>query len=322
MRQAAWQKVLVVVVQASLTMAIGWYLTLKIDLDQVAAQFLALSTQDVALLTIIMTVQFVIVAARLQLSIKLVGLSCSFGLAMRAFLIGAFFSQTPLTSLGGDMMRVWSLVRGGLPLRSAASAVTIDRIFGIVALLLIILLMIVPLWLLIRDPALRTGIALAVGAGVASLILFLLLRLMPSGLRRFRLLNWIADVAAHMMVALRSLGGAASMLGLGLAAHVLSIVMFYVLARSIRANVSFVQCLILVPFPLLLSLIPISLGGWGVREGAMIVAFGWIGVPSEQSLAVSVIYGASSLLASLPGGLVWLFGQRLPPANDTARTVL
>jgi len=53
-----------------------------------------------------------------------------------------------------------------------------------------------------------------------------------------------------------------------------------------------------------LSLLPISVGGWGVREGSLIAAFALVGVPPEVALAASITFGIILLASSLPGGIV------------------
>jgi len=53
--------------------------------------------------------------------------------------------------------------------------------------------------------------------------------------------------------------------------------------------------------------VPISIAGWGVREGIMVVGFGYLGVASEASLALSILYGLSILVVALPGGIIWMF---------------
>jgi len=52
--------------------------------------------------------------------------------------------------------------------------------------------------------------------------------------------------------------------------------------------------------------IPISIAGWGVREGGMIVGLGYLGVVPEEALVLSILYGFSTLLIALPGGIGWL----------------
>ena len=51
---------------------------------------------------------------------------------------------------------------------------------------------------------------------------------------------------------------------------------------------------------------PVSLAGWGVREGAMIAMLGTIGVAASEALSLSVAIGIVALVASLPGGIIWL----------------
>jgi hypothetical protein len=49
-----------------------------------------------------------------------------------------------------------------------------------------------------------------------------------------------------------------------------------------------------VPPALLLSALPLSLSGWGVRESALAGAFGLIGAPTAEVVAVSILYGLTS----------------------------
>ena len=62
----------------------------------------------------------------------------------------------------------------------------------------------------------------------------------------------------------------------------------------------------LFPPVLLVITIPVSIAGWGVREGAMVAALGLIGVPVEGAVVLSIMYGLLGLLPAIPGGLFWL----------------
>jgi uncharacterized membrane protein YbhN (UPF0104 family) len=61
----------------------------------------------------------------------------------------------------------------------------------------------------------------------------------------------------------------------------------------------------IVPPVILIQLLPISLGGWGVREAVLVVALASFGVPAEAALATSVLLGLCFIVISLPGGLIW-----------------
>lgn len=55
---------------------------------------------------------------------------------------------------------------------------------------------------------------------------------------------------------------------------------------------------------LLLSMvIPVTISGWGVREGAAVILWPMVGLPAEQGVALSVAYGALIFVSSLPGAL-------------------
>jgi hypothetical protein len=65
--------------------------------------------------------------------------------------------------------------------------------------------------------------------------------------------------------------------------------------------------LLMVPLVGLMMVVPISIAGWGVREGVMVVGFGYLGVAPEAALALSILYGLLILAIALPGGAIWMF---------------
>jgi uncharacterized membrane protein YbhN (UPF0104 family) len=92
---------------------------------------------------------------------------------------------------------------------------------------------------------------------------------------------------------------------LSVVGHLISVVVFYMLAESLELGVTFLDCLVMVPSVLLLATVPVSGAGWGVREGAMVAAFGLLGVPAGGAAAASVLFGLGMAITALPGGLLW-----------------
>ena len=78
------------------------------------------------------------------------------------------------------------------------------------------------------------------------------------------------------------------------------------LAQAQHLDVSFLDFLMLMPPVLLVAALPVSVGGWGVREGAMVAALGAAGVAASAALLLSVELGLVAMLVSLPGGVIWL----------------
>jgi glycosyltransferase 2 family protein len=75
---------------------------------------------------------------------------------------------------------------------------------------------------------------------------------------------------------------------------------------GLRAQLSLLDAFILIPPVILLTAVPISISGWGVREGAMVACLGLAGVPSEKALSISLLLGAISVIIGVAGGVIWL----------------
>lgn len=99
---------------------------------------------------------------------------------------------------------------------------------------------------------------------------------------------------------------------------------FLIAARSAGASASTVRMLPLALLVLLAMGVPTNVAGWGPREGVAAWAFAAAGLGAAQGVATAVVYGATVLVASLPGAGVlvaeWLkAGTRGPSGADTAR---
>jgi pseudouridine-5'-phosphate glycosidase len=71
---------------------------------------------------------------------------------------------------------------------------------------------------------------------------------------------------------------------------------------------------------LLVATIPVSIAGWGTRETAMVIAFGYAGLPESDGLIVSLLLGIAIFAAGLVGGVVWILdrGKRHRAPADQA----
>ena len=80
----------------------------------------------------------------------------------------------------------------------------------------------------------------------------------------------------------------------------------YLILLSLGANPPFLYFFPYFLLALTISTIPLSIGGWGVRETAMISLFYYINVSTEITLVFSVLYGVLMICVGLPGGMFWL----------------
>ena len=88
---------------------------------------------------------------------------------------------------------------------------------------------------------------------------------------------------------------------------------------SLALPLRFIDYLVFIPAVTLVTLVPVSLGGWGVREGALVALFGLVGVPNHSALAFSVLFGLAGMLGSLPPVIFLWYGPSPPkPAHHPA----
>jgi len=80
-------------------------------------------------------------------------------------------------------------------------------------------------------------------------------------------------------------------------------------ATAYRVNGTLALWVSVIPLSVILSSIPVSVNGWGVREATIVALATPLGVAPADALLVSVTLGALNVLASLPGALVMLAGR-------------
>jgi uncharacterized membrane protein YbhN (UPF0104 family) len=83
--------------------------------------------------------------------------------------------------------------------------------------------------------------------------------------------------------------------------QIFGIISIYILSKGISLNISFLSLLVFVPIIILISFIPVSISGIGLREGAFVIFLGTIGVPSDLAMTLSILWFLSVVVASLWG---------------------
>ena len=87
--------------------------------------------------------------------------------------------------------------------------------------------------------------------------------------------------------------------------HFLSIVAVIILSESLNLNINWLNLFLVVPLTALFMILPVSIAGWGVREGVMVIGLGYLGVVPEEALALSILFGLLMLFFAIPGGILW-----------------
>jgi len=65
-------------------------------------------------------------------------------------------------------------------------------------------------------------------------------------------------------------------------------------------------------------MVPVSINGWGLMEGAFIVFFTRAGMTRPEALSLGFLYHVVAVVVSLAGGVLWLLmgGRRAAPGEE------
>jgi len=306
------KKWLMIVLKIAVSVGLIWFIMKDLDLD---AAFVRLRQVDPAMLTFALgalAVQACLGGLRWRAVAVAIAAPLTLFNALRLFYIGMFFNQALPGGTGGDAVRMYLGYRGGIPLRGAINSVMLERMVAVIALVLMVDIT-QPFFTPMVDAGkldlIRTAVVLITLAAVGGVAFVMVLDRLPEGARKWKLVRGLGYLASDTRSVFLSLQHGPIAIFWGLVTHLnLSFVVF-LLASGLGLSVTFLACLILVPPVVLVATVPISIGGWGIREGAMITAFGLIGVPAEGALVLSILVGLAGLAVSLPGGLVWLLSR-------------
>lgn len=231
----------------------------------------------------------------------------------RYYLIGMYFNLLLPTSVGGDVVRVWYLNnRSGQSLRATA-AVLADRLSGLGVLVLMACVAVffapesTPSWV----PLTVYSIAAAGLCGVLALAGLTYSGKLPKA-RQDQL-----DVLWEMFRNPRAVFWTTVC---SVIVQVNSVAVCWLVARGLSIDVPFAYFAVIVPMVSLLTLVPISVNGMGVREESCIVFLAPFGVTKEVATTLALLWFGAQLAVSVMGGLAYLTEKK--PAKATAEDEL
>lgn len=268
-----------------------------------------------------------ICTVRWKLVLHAQGLELSWPKTINVFMIGTFFNAFLFGATGGDVVKSIYVAREtGHKKTEAISTVFIDRVVGLVALVLLsVVTMLMNLTFFLATPITQLALwfmgsmfaAILVGFGV----LFAMRRLLDRSafFRRFvetKVGSILLRIYESFYICLARPAVFVRTLLLSLANHLCFLVVMYVLGRSLQIELRFIDYLLLAPTINALGSIPLTPGGLGVREYFTVVFLGAAGVAAVRALPLSLTIYATMLTWSLLGGVFFMFfGGRVKDAD-------
>jgi uncharacterized membrane protein YbhN (UPF0104 family) len=300
--RAVWKHASIIL-KALVTLGLLLWLIFAVDRQALLA---IVRDADLGLLTLAVAalgVSYILGGLRWWCVFRALGISAGPRELICAFWVGGLMSQVLPNPLG-DAVRMSVAARNGIGVREAVNSTVVERVLMVVALLLL---------LVATQPMLHVRIAAArpilawglLAGGLAGLgALAMADRVVPR-LPLSRLGAAVSALSQDVRATLSSRWTpgvvAASLLG-----NLNLILAAGVVGAALHLRLSGSDYLAIMPLAMVAMVLPISVAGWGVREGVMVALFKAMGLPSQTALAFSLVYGLTIGLSALPGlAMLW-----------------
>jgi glycosyltransferase 2 family protein len=247
-----------------------------------------------------------LLALRWRDIIAAMGFRSSFATAFPIVWIGLFFSQVLPSAVGGDAVRVWLAYKTGVTGSGAVTSVLIDRLMGVLAILLLLTVQLPSLWNFPLDRPVIAGLFGLIMMGNLGVVAAASIDRAPSWIQSFKIGRTLAEFSAELRRTLLNYRRLVMPLAYSTINQAGAVICVAIIGLGLGLNIDVAAYLIVVPLANLVQVLPISVGGWGLRESFYVLALSKLGVPGSDALALSVLYGLLNMVCSLPGGIVWL----------------
>lgn len=238
--------------------------------------------------------------------------------ALKAYWVGSLFGNVLPSTVGGDVVRL-ALVRERAGLTNASASIAVERLTGLVMLLVAALLALIP-------PAAATMLGeqrwwlLFCLAGILAagiLLLWFASQRYAAGRgngagRRFvrfpqitKLLGMAGNIARALLTYRRRPDALIVTLALSALFYAMLAVFQWTLLRAVGADIGLLQVAVAVPLVVLVNLLPISISGLGVTEATFVVLYSRLGVPADIALSAAILRRLVIIAVTSIGLVYW-----------------
>jgi hypothetical protein len=228
----------------------------------------------------------------------------------RIFFLSTFFGSFLPSGVGGEAVRAISFSKLTSKGIESLASVAFDRLIGLLSMLLVGLLSLVVFYRVYPHPALLyvvlagSLLLLAVlGAALARPVHSMLLGRFGSATGR--LADWVRRGVEAMTRYREKPGTLVLVLGISIGVQLLRVLQAYLLSESMDLGTPAVYFLCFIPPILVVTMLPISVGGWGTANLAYVALFSQVGMDPDGAFVLSVLILGLGVVGNLPGGLIY-----------------
>jgi uncharacterized membrane protein YbhN (UPF0104 family) len=285
-------------------LALVWHLA---DGRQAARMLAAASPGWLAAAFAALTLQTLLSALRWRLTAARLGIDLGLRVALREYYLSQIMNQVLPGGVLGDAGRALR-TRSVAGLMAAGQAVVFERLAGQIALFAVMAgafaaTLVVPGGLVWPHwAAWMVAALIAAGLGLP-LLVWAMGRVSRQwlALRAWRPLRHLADQSRALVHALAAPDVRARQIAFSLLAVLCNIAAFGFCIRAVGVVMPVAATLAIVPLILFAMVIPLTISGWGLREGAAAALFPIAGASASDGLAASIAFGLVFAATVLPG---------------------
>jgi uncharacterized protein (TIRG00374 family) len=240
------------------------------------------------------------------------------GPAMRLFFVSTFLGTFLPASIGGDAIRAVGTTRLGVPAGEAAASVLLDRLLGVIGLLVLAAIGLVLgrklttehviVWAFAFTAAVAGAGAAWIFSDRAAAAAHRVARVVPSARLRTLAADLIAAIQRHRTHRRRL----AAVLAASIVVQMLRVLEAWTLGLALTIRADLTMYFAFVPLILLIMLLPITVNGIGTSQAAFVWMFGAVGIEPAAAFTLSVLFLALGVVGNLPGALLYATG---PPTR-------
>jgi len=232
-----------------------------------------------------------------------------------SFLVASFFNNFLPSNIGGDVIRISDTAKAARSRTLAATVVLMDRVLGLMALIFVAAVgasaagavhpAALPIWPMWLWAGLLAGAAASAPAVLAPVGFSRLLQ--PLTVFHPEWVGGRIDTLIEILTRFRARPGTlARCFATAVFVQGTMVLYYFAVTYALHLNVALSDIAVIVPISFVVQMLPVSFGGFGVREATFSIYFSRIGQPIESAIAMSLVGQALIILFSLTGAAVYI----------------
>lgn len=297
-----------------------WSIAQREGMDALGTRIASLAPLPIAIAIALHFAAVLSGVARWRVLLEARGLSQPFPWLLRSFLIGRFVGAFTPSTTGLDGWRAYEIARRSGDVAGSAGVILVEKLFGLIGMALVCAVL-APLGALDRlgPTALPIALVIALGSAIGLWVLAspsrtrALARTAPRALRAR--VEKIAEALASQRL---GTGEIALALALGVASHLSISAVFAATGAALSVDASTLTLLAVGNAITIAILLPISIGGVGVREGVAAALLVGAGVTTSDAVLVALLGYVTGQIPALSGGVLLMLDRSAPRPSEVA----